>query len=303
MPETLIELEGAPDARGKRQWFTLLGPNKGDRGVYLKDGLEGLGDMPFDSIWNSHAFQIGSTFGGIRIDHLDVLMGVTAKATPGFTAEENDSNFRLAWSAKKDANLWVTSANARRRLPLRMKSNPQLLGDIDPHVNDVFQHLYTLRAGDPRWLESDLKDSWKSTRDTTDGSTQTGHVTISNPTDTEQWLMWVVQAAKGAKWTLPDFSFGDDREDRGEEDRTRLIRMPELIDGEHLKVNTDQTEVQVASNIDTQVWERMRSVLFCYPLPARSKKVKLPVSVTNAPAGVGVQVRCPRKWSRPWGLQ
>ena len=79
--------------------------------------------------------------------------------------------------------------------------------------------------------------------------------------------------------------------------------MPPLIAGEHLRVDTDEDTTQVESNIDTQPYLRMGGVRFLYPIPPYTPPTELPVAVTGAPAGVGVQVRCPRVWGRPWGLQ
>ncbi len=45
----------------------------------------------------------------------------------------------------------------------------------------------------------------------------------------------------------------------------------------------------------------MNGQRFCYPLPGATPETKIPVSVTGAPVGAGVQVRCPRPWPRPWG--
>lgn len=130
-----------------------------------------------------------------------------------------------------------------------------------------------------------------------------GSVWISNPTDQPIWLEWVLQAWPGVMYRLSDYSFGNDRFQRAIADAARRIVMPALLAGEHLKVNTDEEQDQVVSDIDTQAWLRMRGVSFLYPIPPRTKRMQLPVSVTNAPAGVGVQVRCHRPWSRPAGLQ
>jgi hypothetical protein len=301
--ETLIELEGAPDADGNTEWFTLLGPGKGDRGVHLGEDVEGLVDESADSIWNSHAYQLGSDFGGIRINHRDVLFDAHIKATADGTWEENDSAWRKAWSLKKDSKLWVETENSRRHLALRLFETRSESLKRDPHSQDFGTIPMHCRAGYPRWLEPDVTKEWISNTDTLSGAWSTGTVPVSNPTDTDIWLKWTLQAYPGAIYRLPDFSFGNDKEERAVEDATRQIVMPALLAGENLKVNTDEEERQVDSSIDTQVWLRMKGVTFTYPIPAYTKKVvNLPVAVKNAPAGVGVQVRMPRTWTRPWGL-
>ena len=302
--EATFELEGAPDADGNTEWFTLLGPGKGDRGVWLATDVDGYYDEPFEGIYNSHAYQIGSTFGGIRINHRDVLFEAHVKATATATWEENDSFWRKAWSGKKDSKLWVTGESSRRHLPLKLFETPVFKPQYDPHTQAVGTIGMHCRAEYPRWLEPDVTAEWISNTDTTNGSWNTGTVGVWNPTDTDCWLKWTVQAYPGAVYKLPDFSFGNDKEDRAVEDATRQIVMPELLAGENLKVDTNEEEQQVASSIDTQVYMRMNALTFFYPVPAYTKTKKyLPVAVKNAPAGVGVQVRMPRQWTRPWGLQ
>lgn len=302
--ESLIELEGAPRADGSTDWFTLLGLNKWDRGVGLGEDPDMFGDEPTETIWNQHAYQIGSTFGGIRINHKDVLFDALIKDTTDASWEVNDSEWRKAWSYKKDSKLWVTSPDgtSRRHLPLRLFENPKFVPKRDPHVDSFGVVEMHCRAGKPRWLEPDVTAEWISNTDTSGGAWNTGTVAVSNPTDTEVWLKWTLQAYPGAIYRLPDFSFGDDRYERGVADASRQIVMPALIAGEHLKVDTDEESEQVASDLDTEVWLRMNGVTFCYPIPPYTTKTLLPVGVKNAPAGVGVQVRIPRTWSRPWGL-
>src|SRR5690606_9006232 len=150
--------------------------------------------------------------------------------------------------------------------------------------------VYTLAAGNPRWIENDQTDKWVNPVDTTvpDGQGNPvwseGSVKVWNPTDQTIWLKWVIQAYPGAVYRLPDWSVGDDTHRRAEEDVDRAIVMPELTAGEHLTVNTHAEEDQVVSNIDTEVWQRMNGVTFCYGVPPYTGTAKnpivLPVAVT-----------------------
>lgn len=135
---------------------------------------------------------------------------------------------------------------------------------------------------------------------------EVGHVTVMNPTNCEQWIKWVAQAGNaGIIWTLPDYSWNDDRFDRANDDASRMIIMPALISGEHIVVDTDEMTMagQVVSTIDTAVYLRMNGVQYLYPIPAYTPPTVVPVAVTGAQIGNGVQVRCPLSWTRPWGLE
>lgn len=143
------------------------------------------------------------------------------------------------------------------------------------------------------------------TSNTSKGS-EIGSVTVYNPTNCEQWLKWVAQAGNAdIVWTLPDFSWNDDRFERANDDSARMIIMPELINGENITVDTDEMTLagQVVSSIDTAVYLRMNGVQFLYPIPAYTAPTVIPVAVSGAQIGNGVQVRCPLSWTRPWGLE
>ncbi|SUE07145.1 Uncharacterised protein [Prescottella equi] len=91
---------------------------------------------------------------------------------------------------------------------------------------------------------------------------------FANPTPDPIWAQWMVQAATDARWTIPDYSFGDDRYRRATADANRRIVMPKLLAAEHLYVNTDEAakHEQVRSNIDTQIYLRMNGTQFLYPI-------------------------------------
>lgn len=292
--------------------WTLYGEGAGDRGIYLGEHPEGIYDEPTDTIWQSNAFQVGADFGGVRINKRDIILGIEAVDTPDQSWERNDSDFRKAWDYENQSTLrCITDDWGLRYLPTQLTKTPDFAPDFDPFKDQYGHIIYSGTSGYPRWLEDDVTNQWVNTTDTTDGSTASGTVTVSNPCDCEVWLKWTLQAYAGAIYTLPDYSFGDDRFERADTDAARVITMPALVAGEHLKVDTDENADQVLSDIDSEVWQRMRGVRFLYPIPpylgtpnhaSIKTPVELPVSVTMAPAGVGVQVRMPREWSRPWGL-
>lgn len=136
--------------------------------------------------------------------------------------------------------------------------------------------------------------------------TESGTFLVSNPTNNEIWLKWVLQAGNaGIEWTLPDFSFDDDRFDLAVTHEDRMIMMPPLILNEHVLVDTDEMTMQgqVVSSLDTQVYQRMNGREFLYPIPAYTDPISLPFQVTDADVGNVIQVRQPRTWSCPWGLE
>lgn len=299
--DTILEIEGVSGTT-----ITLAGAGKGDHGCWIAEGgVEDLVTQTFETHYTSHAFQLGADFVGVRYPPMRPVLSIHVKATETSSFEENLATLQRALSAKRQARIWIETPSTRRWLSVRLESNLRIDVKQDPGRNHYAFVVVPLIAADPHWYEKDKTSSWISPTDTSGGSTASGYVTVHNPTDKDIWLQWVVQAATGAKWTIPDLSWGDDRFVRGTADANRKITLPALQAGEHLRIDTSDSakDPQVTSSTDTQIYLRMNGVTFLYPVPARTKKTEIPVSVTKAPAGVGIQVRCPQPWSSAIGSQ
>lgn len=297
----LIELEGADGSEP----FVLSGRGMGNRNVELADDPSGFYDLPVETIYTEHAFQKGSTYNGMRIKSRQVVFTVNIFGTRERSWELADDEFSTALEFARDAKLWFDTGESRRWLTMRLLQEPQLKTAKDPRLNEFGRVTLTCIAPDPFWYEPPVPSKWISPIDTTDGSTAYGEVEVSNPTPYPIWLRWGLQAGPnpGTKWTVPDFSFGNTIYRRAVEDADRVIHMPELLGLEHVDIDTDDDakREQVRSPLDTQIYLRMGGQTFVYPIPPRTKKTKLPVAVSGAPAGVGVTVLSPRPWPRPWG--
>lgn len=284
--KTIVELEGV-----NGEWFTLAGQGAGEQGVWLGTEVEGIYDAPVKTIWTEHAHQIGASYAGMRNLRRDITFTAVVVDTPDQPWEDSDSAWRKAWSYTRDCRLWIETEGSRRFLNLRLSEQPLFKPEHDPHQRRVEKVFMTCIAGDPWWYEDDETDTW--TLNT--GTSGSGTVTVSNPTDQEIWLKWVLQGP--GRWVLPDFSWKTDSW------ANRLISMPLQVVGQEFRVDTDPFEDQLRDNNGSQVWALMNGVTFLHSVPAYTDPIEIPVSVSNATSGVGLQVRCPRTWSRPWGGQ
>ncbi|WP_225725457.1 MULTISPECIES: phage tail protein [unclassified Nocardia] len=248
------------------------------------------------TIWNQSAFQTGSSFSGYRTNKRDLVFGVNIFQTAGRTWEAVDSAWRKAWAYDRDCVLTVTTDFGARSLSLRMSEQPDFKPVKDPHLKQWAKVVMTCTAGNPWWVESDVTATWVSPADTTGSNgSQSGTVTVSNPTDQPMWLRWVCSAP--GQWTLPDYSWANDAY------AARKIPLPQTSSGQDLTIDTDPMEEMIVSRNNTPIWAQMNGVSFMYPVPPYTPATALPVSVTGAPAGASVMVVQPRNWSRPWGLQ
>ncbi len=307
MPANTINI-GIEGVNG--DYFPLYGRGQGTRGVHLGEDLKGILDAPVLTIQNTTAFQIGATYGGMRWLMREVEFTAHVLEGAGNTLEGNDSAWRRAWGRyDRDAKLWFETETARRWLKLRPMQAPNTDLPRDPVRAGHISYRMKCVALDPWWYEPTVTTSFIATIDTTGGGTELGEVPAWNPTDTDLWFEWVAQGEAGIEWTLPDHSFGDNRHGRAVEDADRMLPAPALLQGEHLVINTDELskDPQMNSSLDTEIYLRANGIQFLYPMPphtgTESDPVMLPVAVTGAPAGAGLQLRCKRPYSRPMGMQ
>lgn len=303
---TIVELE---DIYGN--FWPLAGPNAGDEGVILEasEVIDVFDEADVKTFRDEGAFQVGSRYRGKRIlaryPVFDVLIADTASSS----WRDVFSRWRRGWSYDTDCKLWIEDEDSRRYIELRKNGKIRYTPDSDHNQAEVCSVEMNCVAGNPWFREQDgpsNTDTFVTTTDTTSSGTETGYVNFGgNPTDSDSWLVWTVQGAAGIRWTIPDFSYGSDEFDRATADASRAIVMPALLAGEHLVIDTDKLAEsgQVNSSLDTEVYMRMGGVRFMYRVPPHTPAAEIPVSVTGAPIGAGIQVRAPRNWWSATGGQ
>jgi hypothetical protein len=273
----------------------LSGPGYGAEGAELGTSPQGLWDAPVSTIWLTSAFQDGATFGGVNWLKREVVFGVNIFETATQSWEEVDSAWRKAWSYEADSQLIITTQYGARRLYLRMSQQPEIKMTQDSHIKRWGKVTMTCTAGKPWWVEDDVTATAVTTTNTTVSGSEILWLPVSNPTDRPLYLRWVGSAP--ATWTFPDFSWD------GGADAARVVHMPSLTTGQDITVDTDPMEEMVVAADGSSVWARMNGVAFVHAVPPWTEETNIPVTVTGAPIGASVMVRCPRNWSRPWGLQ
>lgn len=306
MADTLIQVE-SPDG----EWWTIAGEGKGDRGVWLGQSVSGLWAAPLETIYNSTAFQEGATYGGRRYGAREIIFDVEILKTKDEPWERNWSDWMKAFHPEKDTKIWYETEVSRRYLKVRLARHSEMSPKFDPERLGHVTLTMNLIAGDPWWYEADATSTYIAQTDTTESGTEAGEIAVWNATPLPMYPRWIFQGVEGIEWTLPDFSFGQEAEhDRPEgADATRVITMPPTIEGEHVYIDVDPLapDGQANSSLDTEYYMRMNGVRFIYPIPpytgTRRNPIMLPVAVTGAPIGAGVQLRMRRAWPTPMGMQ
>jgi hypothetical protein len=276
--------------------FLVSGPGFQEEQVQLAPDPGGLLDPPVTTIWNTTAFSWGARWGGFRVEKRQLVLPFNIFGDSPEEWAEAETAFRSSWAFTSDTIIRVTSESGVRELTVRLSESPEQKMTKDPRINCSSLMTITCVAPWPFWTQPDVTVEW-TLQSGTSGSDL--FPPISNPTDVPMYLKYSLD--ENATWTLPDFSFGSDEWDRAEEDAARTVQFPHQGPGQGATVDSDPTEETLMTDDGSQLWAQLKSDLL-YPVPPGTRNVRLPISVTNAQAGVSVQMRCERNWLRPWGL-
>lgn len=302
---TQVELEGV-----NGRIVTLSGEGSDDSSTYLATGMSGFMDVPVEVLRGSHAFQEGSTYLGKRILERPLEFGVVIDSTNGLSWQENDSEFRKMWSHDEDCKLWIETETSRRYLKIRPLEFTYDI-EYDPNQTQIETVKLKCVAMDPYWHEDDYTDTFTATVATAANVFTTGSVLVENRTNIEVYPEWLLLNPGVPR--LPDYSWGDKRHngygtngyfDAATEFAARKIVMAEVLAGYPVRVETrpDARDGGYQS-LDQTYRQRMKMIRFMYPIPPYTPPTALPVSISKAAAGASIQLRMPRPWSRPWGLE
>lgn len=302
--DPIIEVEGHDGS-----WFRIHGEGSGAEGVYLATNVDSsFIDPQVKTLRSSHAFQEGATYTGKRYLQRDLVFGVVVTSDGDW--EDLDSAWMNAWDYEKVTKIWFDTGETRRWLSVRLSEQPKMnLDTYSPHREQVSEVTMTVTADDPWWYEEDYTRVFTCTEDTTDGHFQMGTIEAANPCPIPVYPKWLIQAPSRPR--LPDFSFGDKRHngystngyfDAATVFATRQVVMTELYPDHPVRVDTRPDALDGGYQSTDQTYkQRMKMVRFMYPFPARLKSTMLPIGISLALPGTGIQLRIPRPFPRPFG--
>lgn len=285
--------------------FHVHGDQAGSEGVWLAKGqVQGIYDAPVQTTWRTGAFQEGSTQKGRKYLHRDMVLGFHIKDTTN-TYELNESVFRQIFEYEPDPwdSGWTpttieveTELSGVRKLDVLMWETPEFESDLDPQMQQHGNLILKLRAGQPFWYSDDVFTSFAST-----STSASGTIGVSNPTDQVMYHKWVLTQAT---WTLPDFSWSGGRGTRAASSSRTISGITVTSSNGGAVVDLDRQELMFRDANNTNILAQLAGKFFEYPIPPYTPLRFLPVSYSGAPSGgATVQLRQPRRWSRPWGLE
>lgn len=291
--------------------------NEATHGVYLaEDQVKGdLIDAPVKTEWDSTVKQEGGTQRGVDYEYRDLHFGFHATDN-SITAEEADSMLRMKFQYEEDE--WDTSpqiqprvdievvggryAGSKRSLDVLLAETPESTFSRDPVMEQYFNPQYVLRAGQPMWYTETVTTFVDFT------GPGTYEIEVENPTDRVMRHSWVVAGAAGTRVKLPDVSWQGGKGARiiGGPYPNRMIEMPAITaEGGGLRATLDRGKLMVRDENGTNALGRMPvpGQYFMHRIPHYTRTTMLPVEVLAAPSGGRIELRAPRLWSRPFGLE
>lgn len=301
-----VEIFGCEDS-----YFLVNGPGASDK-LFLSTGLKGIYDAPVVTKYKSSAYQKGATYQGKKFPQRDITFGINIYGETPEDWEFLDSQWRGAWDYEPDK--WdpaskltkmsiTTDSSGTRSLYLALSESIVFESKHDPHLTKNSVVPMAVTAAQPMWFEDKWENTFFDYFETGASGTSEGFVTVQNPTDQPMYLKWVVTRGK---WTLPDFSWTGKKRQRvpGGEWSNRKITLPVLGDVEGgARIDLDPMRLMIRDFNDTNLIGRMNGIWFMHEIPPYTPETELPVKVEGAPTGgARVEIYCPRRWSRPWGL-
>lgn len=291
--------------------FSTHGRDAGAEGVWNAKGqVKGIYDAQVKTTWKTGAHQEGSTQKSKKVLHRDMELGfhICETKLPPRAAEYNESEFRKIFDYEVDqwdddpqpTTLHIeTEQSGERKLDLLLYDTPVCEPDLDPIMQQYFNVILKLRAGQPMWYEDD-----EVTKFTSGSTSASGFIEVENPTDQPMRHKWILTRAT---WSLPDVSWrgGRNRRRPGGVHKNRQVPMFPITDAQGgVVVSLNKQDLMVRDVHFTNCLPLMGGKFFEYVIPPYTPRQELPISYTDAPAG-GAMAKLvqPRRWSRPWGLE
>lgn len=265
---------------GGHVWH-LHGEDMGAEGVYLTS-LAGFYHQVRVPVTLTPAYMRGAIPGPPKTDASSIGMKIFTSAETPEEWEEVESrwwNAETGWSDEEDGTLVVESLSTgtTRWQPVRLSKYPEDPFDYEPE--DTMDWNMSVISYDPGWRGPILRSSFVGT---------SGTIKLANPGDMDIWPHFAGSPVPGIK--LPDGIGGA---------QVPLNSAEMDPDNGSWLVVTDQLEVPIEDEADSQVAALLAGLLFRNPIPAGTDDpVDCPIE-----AGVSTTIRATMQplYRRPWG--
>lgn len=302
------------DVIGVNGDFCRISPPGFSWGPELAPGSTGLYDMPIQTNWGSYGF--GQFFQSWKPKRRDVVWTVhIMNPETGTMVDQSDDLWHLIYARWKamfspalEASIVYTSFDGERRLGIRNLDTPkpftaQSFEGKDPKLFTYGSVVMTTACELPFYVGASERFAWETD---TPGN-YWFKLPFYNPCPVDIWLEWDLTG--GAKYQLPDYSFGSQAYGRGIADLGKTMPLAQLMDLEDLQVYTRPDLETFVTSLETQFAGRNAGKDFEYPIAPGAGSSEgegsdnpgciVRANVTN-PAGARVELTLPRWYDEPF---
>lgn len=305
---------------GDGSTWHVHGNGQGAEGIWCaKDQMKGFWEAPVRSAWASGARQRGARPKGHWYDARDMEIGFHLVPERILNGDQADlmSRFWRAVGYREDDYDWnsvlprfevISPAGESRWLDVQKREHNDFNPGVDPLIRRHANPILNLRAGQPFFYQDPDVSTW-----TTGSTSGSGTLTVWNPTPMPMFHKIILTRGE---WTVGDRSiegpeyhrfFGrSKRTGRDDSERDILIApITEVQGGATIDLDPDELMVRDAHGTNLLGQMPVPGMFFEYEIPPYTQPLEIPVSVTNAPVGVGAmaQLVMPRLWPEPIGGQ
>lgn len=282
-------------------------------GPVLAPGSTGLFEMPIQTNWGSYGF--GQFYQSWKPKRRDVVWTVNIHNPQTGSLLDQDaelwhiiySRWRAMFSPTKEATIIYTSLDGERRLGLRTLQEPKPFSSQnfeggDPHRWAFGSIVQTMAAELPFYVGA--PDTYAI--EFTGAGNFWGNLPFHNPSTVDIWPEW--ELTHGAKYILPDYSFGSEIYGRAIMDAGKTVPTPMILEGDgSVSVFTRPDKETYISENETPVGLRAAGKDFEYPIPpgmgtssAKSPNPGCVVRATGVTDGCAIKLTLPRWYAEPF---
>lgn len=259
------------DRFGER--IRLSGPGMYEQGYFLAPNSTGLlDDVPVKTIWQKTMF--GMRYSGMEYERREQVWTVNiGYDSQGIDPEREPDEWHMLyedWRRKfaydRDTKVWYGAADGERRLDVRMIEKPKPFSTHsfegkDPKLWSFGSVVMTTACEFPFYIGPSEKYVWEFEGVGT-AWTRLPHY---NPSDVPIWPTYEI--TEGARYHIPDFSWGNEYYGRGVADMDKIVPTPLLGVGESCDIHTRPDEETYQAANDAPVGLRANGKDFEYPIP------------------------------------
>lgn len=286
----------------------LSGPGMYEQGYFLAPQSTGiLDDAPVKTIW--HKTMFGQSYSGMEWERREAVFtvcigyGDDQLVDPDRDPDEWHmlyDDWRRKFNFDQDTKLIYGAPDGERVLFVRMIERAKPFSSLnfegkDPKLWSFGSVVMTVGCEFPFYVGPSEKYVWEFEGNGMVWTTLPHY----NPSDVPIWPTY--EGTEGARYHIPDFSWGNEYYGRGLADEDKVVPTPILATGETVDIHTRPDEETYQSANDAPVGLRAEGKDFEYPIPPDTgEEDGVVFMATNVVDGGVFTAEYPRWYSSPF---